>query len=185
MISVSSIDCRIALFIFIFLLQLISSLVMAKPANVPSTTNDEPSTNTGKRASTCTNPRTPRHHQSFKGQNYDLWKVAITTDNLKPAHFNKIKLQTLTATSDLCTGNIAHVLKAIEAGKDTVFKKPTLNSATPTEAEKIEFKIDCEEYFEDMHTYENNKSKLTLSLLGQCVQSVTEQLKEMKDHSTG
>ena len=158
MISVSSIDRRIALFIFIFifLLQLFSSLVMAEPANVPSTTNDEPSTNTGTRASTRTNPRTPRHHQSFKGQNYDLRKVAITTDNLKPAHFNKIKLQTLATTSDLCTGNITHVLKAIEAGKDTVFKKPTLNSATPTEAEKMEFKIDREEISDDVRT----KSKL-------------------------
>ena len=78
-----------------------------------------------------------------------------------------------------------YVLKAIEADTDTVFQKPTLNSATPTEAEKIKFKIDCEEYSEDVRTYENNKSKIARSLLGQCEHSVIEQLKEMKDHSTG
>ena len=125
---------------------------MAEPANAPSTNNDEPSTNTDTRASTRTNPRTHRHHQPFKGQNYDLWKVVITSENLKPAQFNKIRLQTLAATGDLCTGNITHVLKAIEADKDTVFQKPTLNSATPTEAEIMEFKIDREEYSEDVRT---------------------------------
>ena len=132
MISVSSANRCIAL--FFFLLHLFSLLIMAEPANVPSSTNDVHSTNTGMRASTRANRRTHRHHQPFKGQNFDLWKVAITSDNLKPAHFNKIKLQMLAATSELCIGNITHVLKVIEAGTDTVFKKPTLNSATPTEA---------------------------------------------------
>ena len=55
------------------------------------------------------------------------------------------------------------MLQAIEAGKDTVFTKPTLNSATPTEGEKMEFKIDRAECSEDTRTYENNKTKLTIT----------------------
>ena len=49
----------------------------------------------------------------------------------------------------------------------------------------MEFKIGREEYSEDVRTYKNNKSKLARSLIGQCALSVTEQLREVKDNSTG
>ena len=180
MTSVSSlVNRRIVIFL------LFSLLIMAEPTTAPLTANDAPSTNTGTLASTRTNPRTHRHHQSFKGQNLDLWKVVITGENLKAAHYNKVKHQTLAVTDQLCTGDITHVLKAIVAGTDTFFTKPTLTSATPTEGEKMEFKIARSEYSDDMRTYNNNKSKLAQSLLSQRAPSVTEQLKEMKDHSTG
>ena len=69
------------------------------------------------------------------------------------------------------------MLQAIEAGKDTVFTKPTLNFATPTESEKMEFKIDRAEYSEDKRTYENIKTKLAQSLIGQCALPVANVLK--------
>ena len=55
---------------------------------------------------------------------------------------------------------ITHVLKAIEAGMGTVYTEPTLASATPTKGEKMEFKIACSEYSDNVRTYNNNKSKV-------------------------
>ena len=142
--------------------------------------NASPSTNGGAPAS-CTGTR--RQHQHFKGQNYQLWNLTVTTNNLKPAHYNKIKQLTYAVTTQICEGNFTHVLQAIEAGKDTNFNKPTLTSAEPTA--QIIFKTEHKEYSKDKSTYDNNKTKLAQSLIGQCELSVTDQLKGMKGHDTG
>ena len=91
----------------------------------------------------------------------------------------------IAVASPLCDGNITHVLQAIEEGKDTVFIKPTLTSATPTEGEKMEFKIDRAKYLADKRTYNNNKTKLAQSLISQCALPVVDQLRGIKGHSTG
>ena len=170
----SSVDHRVVLFFLYFFL----SSIMADNASAPSTTSDAPVANTGM----CAGTRPHRHYQPFKGQNLQLWNLKVTTDNLKHTYYNKIKQQTLAVASPLCNGNITHVLQAIETGKDTVFIKPILTSVTPTKGEKMEFKIDCVEYSEDKHTYENNKTKLAQSLIGQCALPVVDQLRDMKDH---
>ena len=127
--------------------------------------------------------RTRRQHQHFKGQNYQLWNLTFTTNNLKPAHYNKIKQQTSAVTSQICEGSLTHVLQAIEAGTDTAFTKPTLTSAELTA--QIIFKIEEEVYSKDKRTYDNNKTKLAQSLISQCELPVIDQLKDMKGHGTG
>ena len=74
------------------------------------------------------------------------------------------------------------MFQAVEEGKDTVFIKPTLTSATLTEGEKMEFKIDCAEYSADKRTYDNSKTKLAQSLIDQCALPVVDQLRGMKGH---
>ena len=137
------------------------------------TNGDTPASNPGMRVGASTR----RQHQPFKGQNFQLWMLTVTTDNLKAAHYNKIKQQTIAITAPLCDGNITHVLQAIKKGKDTVFIKPTLNSTTPTEGEKMEFKIDRTEYLADKRTYDNNKTRLAQSFIGQCALPVVGQLR--------
>ena len=100
--------------------------------------------------------------------------------NPKPAHYNKIEQITSAVTTQIFVGNLTHVLQTIEAGKDTVFNKPTLASADPTN--QIVFKIEREEFSKDKRTYDNNKTKLAQSLIGQCALPVVDQLRDMKDH---
>ena len=138
MISVSSLVNRRT--VILLLLTLLLTMAETTTTSTPSVANDAPSSNSGTRASTRTNPRTHRQHQRFPGQETDIWKVLVTGENLKASHYNKIKYQTLAVTGHYCTGDITHVLKAVEAGTDHVFTKPTL-SATPTEGEKMEYKI--------------------------------------------
>ena len=151
---------------------------MANTAS-PSTTGDVPASNPSTRIGKCTR----RQHQHFKGQNYQLWKLTVTTDNLKPANYNKIKQLTSPVTTQICEGNLTHVLQAIEAGTHTVFNKPTLTSANPTD--QIVFKIEHEEYSKDKRTYNNNKTKLAQSLIGQCELPVVNQLEGMKGYGMG
>ena len=60
-----------------------------------------------------------------------------------------------------------------------------MTSATPTENEQIEFKIDCTEYSAGKRTYDNNNNKLAQSLIGQCALPVTDVLQGMKGHDSG
>ena len=50
---------------------------------------------------------------------------------------------------------------------------------------QIVFKIEHEEYSKDKRTYDNNKTKLAQSLIGQCALPVINQLRGMKGHSAG
>ena len=183
MISVSSsIDRRVVLFFLYLSLSLFLSCpsIMAENANALSiSTSDAPIANTSTRSGT--RPYWP--HQSFKGQNFLLWNLTVTTDNLKASYYNKIKQITSAVTTLICVGNLTHVLQAIEAGKDTAFTKPTLASADPTD--QIIFKIEHEEFSKDKRTYDNNKTKLTQSLLGQCAPPIVNQPRGMKGHSAG
>ena len=95
----SSVDRRIA-----FFLLYLSLFIMDEPANALSTTNDVPTTNTSTRASTRANTRTHRHHQSFKGQNFDLWDMVITTDKLRATTYNKLAKKTAGLVNNLCAG---------------------------------------------------------------------------------
>ena len=77
---------------------------MADPATALSTTTDVPTSNTGTRASTRANTRTHQHHQSFKGQNFDLWDMVITTDKLRATTYNKLAKKTAGLVNNLCAG---------------------------------------------------------------------------------
>ena len=145
-------------------------------ANALSTTSDMPTANTGTRTGT----RAHRHHQPFKGQYFDLWKVAITSDRLKPAVYNKVRKQTSAVMSHLCTGNVTHVLAALSTGNTYQFAKPALTSIEKTA--KITFIVEYDAYSKHKSAYDNNKAILTSSLLNQCDDSVLQQLAEMKDH---
>ena len=81
------------------------------------------------------------------------------------------------------TSHLTHLLRAIEANKDTSFTKPTLTSDELTAV--IVFKIEHEAYSKDKSTYDNNKTKLAQSLISQCALPVIDQLRGMKGHSTG
>ena len=77
-----------------------------------TTPGDAPAPRTGTR----------QQHQQLEGQNHQLWNLTVTTDNLNPGRYNKIKQQMAVVASQLCKGNITHVLQVIEAGKDTVYQ---------------------------------------------------------------
>ena len=176
MISVSSsIDRRVVLFFLSFLL----SSIMAKPASALSTTNDVPTTNTGTRAST----RTHRPRQPFLGQDYALWDMVITTDKLKPAVYNKLAKKTAGLVNRLCTGNFEHVLTALSSGTDYKFTEPQLTSTD--QKAQIMYKIKYTEYSKHENNYQNNKIALASSLLGQCGDSVLQQLADMDDYTSG
>ena len=146
---------------------------MADNESAPST-SDAPIANTG---------RQHRHHQSFKGQTFDIWKVAITSDRLKPDVYNKIQKQISAVMSHLCAGNITHVLAALLAGNDYQFAKPALTSTEKTA--EITFIVEYDAYSKNKSAYDNNKAKLASSLLNQCIDSVLQQLAEMMDHLNG
>ena len=139
MISVSpSADRRVALFLLYLSL---SFLIMAdSTANALSPTSDVPTTNTSMRTST----RAHRHHQAFKGQNFDIWKVAITSKRLKPAIYNKVRKRTSAVVSRLCTGNVTHILTALLTGSDYQFAKHALTSTEKTA--KITFRVKYDAY---------------------------------------
>ena len=141
---------------------------MANTAS-PSTTGDVPASNPSTRIGKCTR----RQHQHFKGQNYQLWKLTVTTDNLKPAHYNKIQQLTSSVTTQICEGNLTHVLQAIAAGTDTVFNKPTLTSANPTN--QIVFKIEHKEYSKDnvLTTTTRQNSHNHSSASASCLSSIS------------
>ena len=165
MISVSSsIDRCVALFLLYLSL---SFLIMAdSAANALSTTSDVPTANTGTRAHW--------HHQPFKGQHFDIWKVAITSNRLKPAVYNKVRKQTSAVVAHLCTGNVTHVLTALSTGNNYQFAKPALTSTEKTA--KITFKVEYDAYNKHKSAYDNNKAILASSLLNQCDDSVLQQL---------
>ena len=109
----SSVDRRVVL----FFLSLLLSSIMAEPANALSTTNDVPTTNTGTRAGV-----------PFRGQDYALWDMVITTDKLRPAAYNKLAKKTAGLVKRLCIGNFEHVLTALSSGKDYKFTELQLKS---------------------------------------------------------
>ena len=183
-VSSSSVDRRavLVLFIFYFFFLPVHSFSMTDVSSSDAANaNTSASANTSSRTRTSTRTRT---RTPFKGHAFDLWGAAITTDNLKPGHLQVIKRAIPTVATTLCKGNLKDVLKAIQAGTDTVFKKPSL-SASPTAGDTAEYKIDREEHSADTRTYANNKTNLAQSLLGQCALPVLEQLRCMKGHDEG
>ena len=180
-VSSSSVDRRavLVLFIFFFFFLPVHSFSMTDVSSSDAANANTSTPANTSRTRTRTGTRTP-----FKGHAFEKWGAVITTDNLKPGHFQVIKQAIPSAATKLCKGNLTHVLKAIHAGTDTVFKKPSL-SASPTEGDIAEYKIDREEHSADTRTYANNKTNLAQSLLGQCALPILEQLRCMKGHAEG
>ena len=178
MISVSpSVDLRITLFLLYLSL---SFFIMAySTANALSPPSDVSTTNTGTRTGT----RAHRHHQAFKGQNFDIWKVVITSERLKPAVYNKVRKHTSAVVSRLYTGNVTHILNALLTGNDYQFTKPALTSTEKTA--EITFRVEYDAYSKHKSAYKNNKAILASSLLNQCDDSILQQLANMKDHDKG
>ena len=109
--------------------------------------------------------------------------MAITSDRLKPAVYNKVRKQTSAVVPQLCTGNITHVLTALSIGNDYQFAKPALTLTEKTT--EITFKVEFDAYSKYKSAYINNKAILASSLLSQCDDFVLQQLAKKKDHITG
>ena len=172
-----SVDPRIVLFF------LLLASTMADPAPALTTTNDVPTSNTDTSASTCANTRTHRHHQSFKGQHFDLWEMVVTTNKLRAAICNKVAKKTACLVNSLRTVHFKHILKALSSGKDYKFTELQLKSID--QKDQIMYKIKYAEYSKHADNYQNKNIAFASSLLGQCDDSVLQQLADMKGHTSG
>ena len=102
---------------------------------------------------------------------------------LLAASSNKVRKQTSAVVSQLCTGNVTHILTALLTGNNYQFAKPALTSADKTA--EITFRVEYDAYSKHNSAHNNNKAILASSLLNQCDDSVIQQLANMKDHDKG
>ena len=106
----------------------------------------------------------------------------ITSDRLKPAVYNRVRKQTSAVVSQLCTGNVTHVLTALSTGNDYKFAKPALTSTEQTA--QITFKVEYDAYSKHKAPTTTIRPYSHL-LLNRCDDSVLQQLAEMTDHDKG